>query len=84
MRYEVLIKRSAEKELDSLPSSVSKRIAKRLFSLEGDPRPAGAKKLQGEEAYRLRVANYRVLYTVDDATRQVAIYAVGHRREIYR
>ena len=84
MRYEVLIKRSAEKELDSLPSPVSMRITKRLFSLEGDPRPPGAKKLQGEEAYRLRVGDYRVLYTVDDATRQVGIYAVGHRREIYR
>lgn len=84
MSYQVLIKRSAEKELDALPKSMRERIVRRLLSLEEDPRPPGSKKLQGEESYRLRVGDYRALYTIDDQTRIVTVYAVGHRREVYR
>ena len=84
MPYQVLIKRSAEKELDALPANVRDRIVARLLALEGNPRPSGTKKLQGEESYRLRVGDYRVLYTVDDPQRAVTIYAIGHRREVYR
>ena len=48
------------------------------------PRPVGVTKLQGQANYRLRVGNYRVLYTIDDADRLATIYAIGHRREVYR
>jgi mRNA interferase RelE/StbE len=84
MLYQVLVKRSAEKELDRLPSNVRDRVLKRLLALEDSPRPQGIKKLQGEEAYRLRVGDYRVLYTIDDTAQIVTIYSVGHRREVYR
>jgi mRNA interferase RelE/StbE len=56
----------------------------RLLTLENDPRPYGVKKLQGEEAYRLRVGDYPVLYTIDDTEMLVTIYAIGHRRDVYR
>jgi mRNA interferase RelE/StbE len=84
MSYRVLVKRSAEKELDALPSSVRERIAERLLTLEESARPPGIKKLQGQESYRLRVGDYRVLFIVDDQNRLVTIYAIGHRREVYR
>ena len=84
MTYRVLIKRLAEKELAGLPAQTKDRIDQRLLKLEGDPRPRGVKKLQGQEAYRLRVGDYRVLYTVEDQARQVMVYAVGHRRDVYR
>jgi mRNA interferase RelE/StbE len=84
MTYQVLIKRSAEKELAALPAKTKERIEQRLLKLESDPRPRGAKKLQGQESYRLRVGDYRVLYAVDDPARQVMVYAVGHRRDVYR
>jgi mRNA interferase RelE/StbE len=84
MAYQVLIKRSAEKELAALPVRAKERIDQRLLKLESDPRPRGVKKLQGQESYRLRVGDYRVLYSVDDQARQVMVYAVGHRRDIYR
>lgn len=66
MSYQVIIKRAAEKELDSLSAQVSERIIKHLLSLEENPRPQGIKKLQGEDGFRLRVGDYRVLYTIDD------------------
>jgi mRNA interferase RelE/StbE len=55
MGYQVILKRSAEKELDALQTHVRDRITKRLLVLEGNPRPSGIKKLQGEESYRFRV-----------------------------
>ena len=82
--YHVHIKRSAEKELDALPRRTRDRIGERLLKLETDPRSRDVKKLQGQVAYRLRVGNYRVLFTIDDDARTVMVYAVGHRRDVYR
>jgi mRNA interferase RelE/StbE len=56
----------------------------RLLALEDNPRPSGVKKLQGQESYRLRVGDYRILYTIDDKSKKIFIMAVGHRREVYR
>jgi mRNA interferase RelE/StbE len=84
MPYQIIIKRSAEKELNALPVALRDRIAQRLLALEETPRPAGIKKRQGAESYRLRIGDYRVLLTIDDQRQQVMIYAIGHRREVYR
>jgi mRNA interferase RelE/StbE len=84
MPYQIIVKRTAEKELDALPSSVRDRIAVRLLRLEEDPRPSGSLKLQGQDGYRLRVGDYRVLYSVDDRTQLITIFAIGHRREVYK
>ncbi len=70
MTYQVILQRPAEKELDALEASVHKRIVTRLLALEENPRPTGVKKLQGQESYRLRVGDYRVLYTIDDKTKK--------------
>ena len=84
MAYQVILKRSAEKELDALQANLRERILRRLLALEENPRPSGIKKLQGQESFRLRVGDYRVLYTIDDKSKQVFILGVGHRREVYR
>jgi mRNA interferase RelE/StbE len=84
MPYVVHLKRSAEKELADLPREVHQRIIKRLVALKTNPRPIRAKKLWGGERYRLRVGDYRVLYTIDDALQKIEISGVGHRREVYR
>jgi mRNA interferase RelE/StbE len=84
MPYAVFLKRSAEKELEILPQEIQHRIIKRLLSLKEDPRPLGVKKLLGGERYRLRVGDYRVLYTIEDYLHLVEVSAVGHRREVYR
>jgi mRNA interferase RelE/StbE len=84
MPYHIFIKRSAEKELDALPARIRERIIRRLMALEADPHLPGIKKLQGENAFRLRVGDYRVLYTIEDQTRIITIYAIGHRSEVYR
>lgn len=84
MKYQVLIVRAAERELCALPKQTRARIEQRILVLESNPRPPGVIKLIGLAGYRLRVGDYRVLYTIDDSEVSVTVYAVGHRREIYR
>lgn len=84
MSYSVRILPRAQQDCDLLPDNVYRRIAKAILRLEGNPRPAGCLKLRGIEGYRIRMGDYRVLYTVDDSGREVFIYRVRHRKEAYR
>ena len=52
-----------------------------IYYLRENPRPAGVKKLTGQEAYRIRIGDYRVLYTVDDKLKEVRVEAVRKRDE---
>ena len=84
MAYVVVLKKSAEKELQRFPEKIHDRIVNCLVSLREKPRPFGAKKLHGREAYRVRVGDYRILYEIQDSASRVLIVTVGHRREVYR
>ncbi|MEW5986666.1 MAG: type II toxin-antitoxin system RelE/ParE family toxin [Chloroflexota bacterium] len=83
--YTVTFTRSARKELEALPASVVRKIFPRIEALSREPRPRGSRKLQGEEnVWRIRVGDYRVIFTIDDADHIVDVVAVRHRREAYR
>lgn len=84
MKYQIRIISSAEKEMNKLPALIHARISGKILLLEDNPRLTGAKKLSDREEYRLRVGDYRVLYTIDDRGHEVTVFAVGHRREVYR
>jgi mRNA interferase RelE/StbE len=84
LNYTVLLKVSAERELDLLPPPLHSRITERLAGLSEAPRPRGSKKLHGVEAYRIRVGDYRILYEVDDPRKRITVYSIGHRRDVYR
>ncbi len=84
LSYEVHISPSAEKEMDRLSTVIYARLDARISSLEDNPYPRGAKKLSGRDEYRLRVGDYRILYTINNQSHIVTITAVGHRREVYR
>ncbi len=84
MKYELRILPSAEREIDKLSREVHDRISKKILTLEDNPRPVSVKKLSGREEYRLRIGDYRVLYTIDDKNGLAIILAVGHRKEVYR
>ncbi len=84
MRYQVILPKSVQKELDRLPDDMAGRILARLAGLETNPRPADVKKLKGRDAWRIRVGDYRVIYEIHDRVLQILVITVGHRREIYR
>ena len=81
--YSLLIKPSAVRELEELPAKGRHRIIARIQRLAGQPRPPNGEKLPGEEKYRLRQGDYRILYAVDDAAKDVTVVKIGHRREVY-
>ncbi|HYK97298.1 MAG TPA: type II toxin-antitoxin system RelE/ParE family toxin [Candidatus Acidoferrales bacterium] len=82
--YRVDVQRSAERDLDRLSPTLFERITERLAALAEQPRPPGAEKLVGLEAYRIRVGDYRLIYEVDDSARVIVVTRVRHRREVYR
>jgi mRNA interferase RelE/StbE len=82
--YVVALTSSAEKELKRLPGNLVERIIPRLERLGSNPRPAGCKKLKGgDREWRIRVGDYRVVYTIDDSKRLVEVTRVRHRSEVY-
>jgi len=82
--YRVLIKRSAAKELEAVPLKDRRRLVARIERLAANPRPVGAQKLSGEEKYRLRQGDYRILYEIVDDDLIITVVRVGHRRDVYR
>ena len=84
MSYSVKLKRSAEKELDSLPEKTRNKIISVLLALKNPPLPPGVKKLQGREGYRIRVGNYRILFTVTKTAKEIEIYSIAGRKDVYR
>ncbi len=83
-KYKVAVKKSAAKELEDIPKKDLRKIVKRIQSLVENPRPTGSQKLSGQEQYRIRQGDYRIIYSVDDEDSIVDIIKIGHRREIYR
>ncbi|MCO5194208.1 MAG: type II toxin-antitoxin system RelE/ParE family toxin [Anaerolineae bacterium] len=83
-KYEIVFKASVAKDLHSIPNRDVERILSRISQLAIDPRPPQSIKLSGEEKYRLRQGNYRILYQVDDLVITVTVVKIGHRRDVYR
>lgn len=82
--YSIKIITQAQKDLDALRGKTFERIEKGICGLSANPRPLGAIKLTKEEGYRLRIGNYRILYRIDDKLKEVIIYRVKQRKEVYR
>jgi mRNA interferase RelE/StbE len=84
-RYEVRVKRSAVAEIESIPRRADRRrILERIGALADDPRPPTARKLTGQDRYRLRQGPYRILYSVQDQVLTVYVVRVAHRGTAYR
>lgn len=82
--YRIIIDRRVSQQIEDLPKKIIQKIIKVIEDLQFNPRPVGVKKLIGNVGWRVRVADYRILYTIDDAQGIVIIYRVKHRRDVYR
>ena len=82
--YSVEIKRSAAKEIEALPPKDRRRVVTKIEGLSRNPRPPGCEKLSGQEKYRLRHGDYRILYEIIDQRLLVTVVRVGNRRDVYR
>jgi len=84
LKYSLEIKQSAQKELDALGDPLFARIDRKILALADNPRPAGCKKLRGyNDQWRIRIGDYRVVYTINDTSRTVTVIHVAPRRDVY-
>lgn len=85
MTYAIEIKQSAQKELAKLPRNIADKIIKQIRALAEDPRPIGCKKLVDTDfTYRIRINDYRVVYSLFDQQLVIQIIKIGHRKHIYK
>ena len=85
-RYTVTVDSVAMKDIKKLPVSVKDRVWKKIETLKNIPRPRSAQPVVnfGENGYRIRVGDYRILYQINDRKIEVLVVRVRHRREAYR
>jgi mRNA interferase RelE/StbE len=84
--YEVVFKKGAFKELQDLPKRIQQKIldAVQLLSLNPYTELLQIKKMKGADSlYRVRVQDYRVIYTIENHLLKIAIIKIGHRKEVY-
>lgn len=82
--YQVVVSKQAAKEIEKLSAKVVQRIIPQIVSLGDNPRPSGCKKLKGsQDLYRIRVGDYRVIYSIEDTILVVDVRRVAHRRDVY-
>ena len=90
--YSIDFSERAKKQLKKLPKQVAERIVSKIEKLEQDPKPSGIKQLINFELennpfdsplYRIRIGDYRAIYTIEDEVLVVLVLQIAHRKEIY-
>ena len=84
MSYRVFIDPPALKSLKRIDPSTRRRLESAIEKLSADPRPPGCKKLVGVDAWRIRVGDWRIVYSIADAALTVLVLRIGHRRDVYQ
>ena len=83
--YTLLIRRSAEKEIERLLPKIRRQVNRKVLGLETIPRPHGVKRLRGSErTFRIASGEYRIVYEIDDDRKAVTVLTVQHRKDVYR
>ena len=83
--YNIEVSSTAEKQLRKLSQKDQINVLKRIQELSREPRPNHSRKLRGQDnIYRVRVGNYRILYSIENRHLTIIILKVGHRRDVYR
>ena len=83
-QYRIVIRKSVSKDIKHIPKKDIKRILSAIHSLASNPRPPQAKKLSGQERYRIRQGNYRILYSIEDNLLIITVVKIGNRRDVYK
>jgi mRNA interferase RelE/StbE len=83
MRYRIAIDPSALRSLRRLDPPIRRRIEAAIDGLAHEPRPPGCKKLASVEAWRIRVGDWRIVYTIKDDVLLVLVVRIGHRPDVY-
>lgn len=80
----IFLSTKADNQLKRLPAKMNEVIIERIKLLADNPFPSGSKKLTNREGWRVRVGDYRILYTINLSTKDLTILSVKHRKEAYK
>jgi mRNA interferase RelE/StbE len=83
-KYRIVFRKSVVQDLRPIPNRDLRKILATLQSLAEEPRPSGIEKLSGQDRYRVRQGNYRIIYEINDTDVVVVVVKVGHRKDVYR
>jgi mRNA interferase RelE/StbE len=83
LAYRVLASTAAQRDFRRLPPQLKERLRQAMLELSEDPRGQSEKSV-GEDAYRKRVGDYRIVFRIDDKAREILVVRVKHRRDVYR
>lgn len=81
--YRIELRPAALRALGKLDPPIARRVQGAIALLAQDPRPPGARALKGRPGLRVRVGDYRVIYTVQDDVLLIVVVTLGHRRDVY-
>ena len=80
--YRIEFRPAALRELRKIDRSTQPRIQGAIALLAQDPRPPASRPLRGREGFRLRVGDYRIVYTIDGGVLLIVVVTIGHRRDV--
>ena len=84
-KYKILVKASAAKEIQNITTRKDRRrVVEKIRRLADDPRPDGCEKLSGQDRYRVRQGNFRIIYSINDDRLVIHVVKVGDRKDVYR
>ncbi len=83
MTYRIELRPAAVRALKRLDPPIRRRIQGAIALLAEEPRPPAARPLRGRPGLRVRVGDYRIVYTVADDVLLIVVVTVGHRRDVY-
>ena len=85
MRHRIEFSHRGARQFKNLPKRVQVRLKSKIDALSENPRPRGVEKLKGgDDLYRIRVGDYRVIYQVKNKALIVLIVKIGDRKEVYQ
>ncbi len=84
MKYSLVVSSKARRRFLRLDATVRKRVIEAISGLCDNPRPHGCIKMAGEDSYRVRVGDYRIVYEIHDRTITIIVVKIAHRRDSYR
>lgn len=81
--YRIELRPAAVRALRKLDPQIRLRVHGAIALLAQDPRPPASRPLKGRPGRRVRVGDYRIIYTVADDVLLVVVITLGHRRDVY-
>ena len=82
--YAIKLIPQAQKDLNNFPQNIFNKIKAEIIKLKDNPRPHGSIKLTQAEGYRIRAGDYRILYRIEDQAKEIYVYRIKHRKDVYR